>query len=316
MKKTKLYVIIAIISIAVVALAFTFTREPSRVSITKSGTIYDCAGKTIKGVTVSADHVTVRNCVMDGWLGTGITTHGQDNLFENIIINNGECDGSPCDKDGIRFFGSGHDFKNITINLGTCAAPSHCDGVQTYGENAGSDARFDGMKINNMCVYFDSSGNNFKCHGFMIENVAHDIVIMNSVINAYRAVNIGDPRFPAPNNITIVNNTIVGQIPPPAPSVEEWGVFVTEGTNVIVKNNIFYNIVGEHLKGPIDSANNLVYRSDGGRLFDPQFAGDLWNVNPLFMDPVNGDYRLSINSPARGKADDGGDLGAFQFDGS
>ena len=312
MKKTKRNLIIGIILIIITGTVVMFSRS-SRVTITESGAIYDCAGKTIQGVTVKADHVTVQNCIMDGWFGTGITTYGQENLFENIIINNGKCEGNPCDKDGIRFFGSGHIFKNITINLGTCSAPSHCDGAQTHGESAASNVTFDGMEINNMCVYFDSSDVNYKCQGFMIENVAHDIVIRNSVINAYRAVNIGDSRFPAPNNITVVNNTIVGEIPPPAPSVEEWGVFVTKGTNVVVKNNIFYDVAGEHLKGSIDATNNLVYRSDGGRLYDPRFISDLWSVDPLFIDPANRNYHLSVNSPARGKADDGSDLGAFQF---
>ena len=227
MKKTKRSSIIGVTLTAIAGLLLTLAQT-SRVIITESGAIYDCAGETIHGVTVKADHVTVRNCIMDGWFGTGLTTYGRDNLFENITINDGACAGNPCDKDGIRFFGSGHIFRNIIINLGTCAAPSHCDGAQTHGGNAASNITFDNMEIHNMCVYFDSSGNNFKCHGFMIENVAHDITIRNSVINAYRAVNIGDRRFPAPNNITIVNNTIVGQIPVPAPSALEWGIFVTK----------------------------------------------------------------------------------------
>ena len=315
MIKTTRNTILRIILTALAGLVLTIAPS-ARVIITVSGTTYDCAGESIPGVTVRADHVTVQNCVMDGWFGTGISTYGHNNLFTNIIIIDGACAGNPCDKDGIRFFGSGHTFKNITINLGTCAAPSHCDGVQTYGENAGSNTTFDGITINNMCVYLDSSGDNFKCHGFMIENVAHDITIRNSVINAYRAVNVGDSRFPAPNNITVVNNTIVGQIPPPMPSVLEWGVFVTKGTNVIVKDNIFYNVVGEHLKGLIKAGNNLIYRSDDGRLFDPHFSSDAWDIDPLFIDPANCNYHLSANSPALGKAEDGSDLGAFQFDAS
>lgn len=38
-----------------------------------------------------------------------------------------------------------------------------------------------------------------------------------------------------------------------------------------------------------------------------------FDADPLFWNPQGNNYRLRVNSPARGQADDGSDIGAFQF---
>lgn len=306
-----------IIGIAIAILtAIVVTLTPgSRKIITLDNTVHDCGGESIRGATILANHVTLRNCVMDGWVGTGIWVSGNDNLIENNVVLDGGTisKGSAADKDGIRFFGSGHKFVNNKVTINTCAAPAHCDAVQTYGTDAGHHTDFIGNEFHNFTIY--QAGTNYlKGQCFQMEYGAHDITLRNNILHCYRGVNLGDERYPATDRINIVNNTFVGQIPPLIPTVLEWGVFVGKGTNTIVQNNIFYNMEGEHLFGPMTAGYNLVYRNDGGRLYEPRYISDLWGVNPLFVDPANGDYRLSFNSPARGQANDGGDPGAFQFD--
>lgn len=303
-------------------LGITF-KWTSRITITQSGTVHDCEGKSISGVTVEADNVTVRNCLIEDAAGTGIEVHGNNNTFENIDIDGVTI--SDGDVDGVRFFGSGHVFRNISVKNIKCVSPTHCDGFQTWGDAnhvAASNITFDGVEVYNFSFYKTSSSW-AKSQCFMIEsdadnanNVSHDILITNSVLNCFRTVNIGDSDDVGTSyNINFYNNTVIGEAPTPitGENSSEWGVFCTKCSNITVQGNIFYNVAGQHLLDVTTASHNLVYRTDGGRLYEPQNPGDLWGIDPLFIDPDNGDYRLSINSPARGMGADGRDLGAFQF---
>ena len=265
------------------------TALPSRITVNDSNTVYDCKGGVIPGLTVNGSNATVRNCVMSGWSGTGLWVNGSNNVLEYIVINDGVIGNG--DKDGVRFFGSGHTFRNIKITINTCALPAHCDGVQTYGSNSGSNATFDGMEIHNFTSYDNSSASKGNC--FMLEYGAHDIEIKNSLLNCYRNIMLGDSAYPATDNIKIHNNTFVGRIPPPVSSIPEFGVFVAKGTNTVVQNNIFYNMAGEHLYGSITAGYNWIYRTDGARIYAPTYSTDKLSTNPL----LDTDYRPLGNSP-------------------
>jgi len=52
-------------------------------------------------------------------------------------------------------------------------------------------------------------------------------------------------------------------------------------------------------------------------LCSPHATGDhAVTSDPIFVDPAHGDFRLAANSPCRGAAADGSDLGAFPYDGA
>ncbi len=219
------------------------------------------------------------------------------------------------DADGIRFFGTGHVIRNNYIHDikfdATYNKTAHIDCFQTWTPGT-ANVLFEGNKCEEMYIHMEASGAYMKAQGFMIEGGAHDITIRNNVINAYRSINLGDPDDASTtNNINILNNTFVGAIPVQL-GREEYGVFITKATNVTVKNNIFFNIIGPAFIGTVNGSYNLFYRADGQPLSGSAKTGDLWNVNPL----LTGDYHLTASSPAIGKAQGGGDMGAFPFSGT
>ena len=218
------------------------------------------------------------------------------------------------DADGIRFFGTGHVFRNNYIHDIKFDAvynkTAHIDCFQTWTAGTGN-ILFEGNRCNEMYVQLVGTST-MKAQGFMIEGGAHDITIRNNVINAYRAINLGDPDdTTVTKNINILNNTFVGAIPVQL-GVEEYAVFITKATAVTAKNNIFYNVLGPSFVGTVSASYNLFYRGDGKALVGSATTGDLWNVNPL----LTTDYHLTASSPAIGKAEGGGDMGAFDYSGT
>ena len=218
------------------------------------------------------------------------------------------------DADGIRFFGTGHVFRNNYIHDIKFDAvynkTAHIDCFQTWTAGTGN-ILFEGNRCNEMYVQLVGTST-MKAQGFMIEGGAHDITIRNNVINAYRAINLGSSSdTTATTNINIQNNTFVGSIPVQL-GVEEYAVFVSNATAVTAKNNIFYNVLGPSFVGTVSASYNLFYRGDGKALVGSATTGDLWNVNPL----LTTDYHLTASSPAIGKAEGGGDMGAFDYSGT
>ena len=58
--------------------------------------------------------------------------------------------------------------------------------------------------------------------------------------------------------------------------------------------------------------NNNAYRADGGKLVDlSNYPGNLWDLDPMFVDPSNGDYHLQPDSPL---IDQGIDFSTLQPD--
>jgi hypothetical protein len=94
-------------------------------------------------------------------------------------------------------------------------------------------------------------------------------------------------------------------------------VGLTNASEASVKYNIFYNI--PYWRGYMymnnsarnEIGNNLTYMTEGS-----PYPGDLWGVNPKFVDPDNGDFSLQPGSRACGAGDDGTDIGAIPCDGS
>lgn len=249
----------------------------------------------------------------------GINVNGRNHLIEGNEIT-GSIQYHPkwnlppswVDADGIRFFGSGHIFRSNYIHDIKYGVPEnvdpHIDCFQTWKDKnheVATNILFEG----NVCVNQTAQTPREQGQGFMIEGGADRIMIRNNLLVTYRGINLNNA-----SNVSIYNNTFIGKLPRPK-YFEENGVFAC-ATNTVVKNNIFYDIAGHAIfkcSTAVDAGYNLVYHSKGSALWDSPGPNDLWNVNPLFINPDAGDYTLHPDSPAINAGFNLGDLNPNDF---
>ncbi len=206
------------------------------------------------------------------------------------------------DADGIRFYGQGHILRGNYIHDISYSQPEnispHIDCFQTF-----ADANHEAAS--NIVIEQNRCDNDFLAHstgeggsGFTIAN-ASDILIRNNLVDAFVNVFLVNDT-----SISIFNNTMIGNLSQNV-NLYPTGVQINAGTtNTIIENNIFYNQPGNiiYVKGaqPI-SGKNIIYRDDSQPIYSNDTynpANDLWDINPLFVDSKNGDYRLQASSPA------------------
>lgn len=171
-------------------------------------------------------------------------------------------------------------------------------------------------------------------------NVFENVNISNVAFanNTLGGIHIQAPSNGDAVNYTIENNTFVGS---------QYGITISANANStgVIRNNIFagQNTAPVHIAstndGTVEYSYNLFYDCDGGSCTSAWKSGalgtnssehdNLFNLNPLFVDSVNGNYQLSANSPAIDAGDpsilheflaDGNgdnqfriDLGAFEY---
>ncbi len=142
--------------------------------------------------------------------------------------------------------------------------------------------------------------------------------------NELGGIHIQSPGDGSAISYTIENNTFVG---------DDYGITISANANStgVIRNNIFagQNIAPIHIAsandGAVEYAYNLFYDCNGGDCSPNNWkTGDLgansnehdnlFDLNPLFANPANGDYRLTPGSPAI-DAGDRGILHEFLFDG-
>jgi len=205
------------------------------------------------------------------------------------------------DADGIRFFGSGHTIRKNYIHDIRLDDPQnvdpHIDCFQTFGDNSGQDIIFEQNYCENL---------NEGMYAFMLEE-SNDLTIRNNIFVAAGGVNTGGGGN---SNLTIVNNVFASDSSFQLYSV---GVSLIDCPNTVLQNNIFYDLPYHTIRAAGNRSGqeidyNLAYRSDGqasqcytidNECADPVPAHDLWDIDPLFINPAYGDFHLQGGSPAR-----------------
>ena len=205
------------------------------------------------------------------------------------------------DADGIRFFGSGHILRKNYIHDILYGIPEnknpHIDCFQTWTDQnhiAGNNTVIE----QNHCENAQAQSPEESGSGFMLQNSSGGLIIRNNIVNAFVNVYLANDT-----GVEIINNTLTSNLNLNT-NFYPVGVSVTNSTGIVVKNNLFFNQPGHivYVTGTaVSGGKNLVYRSDGKSIYTTgsyDHSGDLWNVNPDFLNPASGDYHLQAISPA------------------
>jgi hypothetical protein len=278
--------------------------------------IHDCSwGGVVVDTAASTNDIVSDNSIRSVGLA-GIQIYGRNNLIENNDISNviqnypGVNAPSWADADGMRFFGSGHVFRRNYFHGmaydGFYNIDAHTDCFQTWEDSdheLGSNTIFEQNICDDPIV---GPSSEVQGSAFTIQGTTHfasNITIRNNILNS-----IGGVYLEHVSGVVIVNNVMVSKLNPG--NVHSVGVYLyMNSNNVIVKNNIFYNVgqgnshtdyidTDSASEKTLDAGYNLVYLSDGSSAIGSPRPHDLWNVNPLFMDSANGDYSIQQSSPA------------------
>jgi|GEM_PF-2020450 len=300
--------------------------------------IYYCPNSGICTATIS-DGCVIRNNKLQRNTLAGMEIDGTNHLIENneiwdtIVYHTPTNSTLTYDSNGAFYHGSGHVFRGNYIHDITFTNPEtlgyhpHIDAFQTW---AGvSNVLFEKNLIY-MPEYVDEPGNSLA--GWMLAR-ATNITIRNNIVIIHRGTETGGGGC---SNLSILNNVFVGSLGYSG----GWpgGVMLENAPYSTVKNNIIYDQVNQviYLYGTtltgLDIGYNLAYNSDGSNVSAYTYTvqpSDLWNVNPMFMNPSGMDYHLQSGSPAIDNgtsvdlADDydgnprplgaGYDIGAFEY---
>jgi len=245
----------------------------------------------------------------------GIAVHGRNHLIEENEVS-GTIQNHPdwiplpswADADGMRFHGSGHVFRKNRIWGIHYSDPliqtAHIDCFQTFEVAGSHEAASNILFEQNYCEALTSQAENENGTCFMLGK-ASDVIIRNNILKAYSGIN----AHGGSDNLTVVNNLFVNDL-----SFQQFypkAIGMVDVSNAIVRNNVFYDQPYHtiSIRGDISSYevdHNLAFRSDGQpsdcfridwECVEPK-PSDLWDVDPLFVNPNIDNYRLREDSPA------------------
>ena len=196
------------------------------------------------------------------------------------------------DADYSRFFGENHIIRNNYFH-GTRAeeiGSSHVDGFQTFSVN-GNIARNVIIEGNIVDGLYHQGIMASGADGSHDNIVVRNNIFMNS--SSWGLCTYGITNLKVYNNVFAnIRSSAIGVRPARSGSGNP-------GTAEI-KNNIFYGFGAAYWAeggSSIDASNNLLFKGDG--TVDPtKFPNDLVNVDPKFVNPEGGDFRLRGDSPA------------------
>jgi hypothetical protein len=239
----------------------------------------------------------------------GIEFHGRNHVIEGneiwrtIQYHPGWANPpSWADADGMRFFGSGHTVRgNYTHDIRYADSENvnpHIDCFQTWADSwheAATNIVFE----RNLCRVLESQAANENAWAFMLAG-ASDLTIRNNILETFGHVN----AYAAGNSrLVIVGNTLTSDLSFPASRYPS-GINLNNAPYCTIRNNVFYNLVGPAVllmgnsSTGLQRSDNLAYRTDGQTPPGTPGEGDLWGVNPQFVDPGANNYHLQPGSPA------------------
>jgi len=251
----------------------------------------------------------------------GILVEGTNNLIDGNDISHTiqNPPGAPprpgADADGIRFFGSGHDIRrnyihDITLTDAGNTNP-HIDAFQTWGPCSN-------MTIEQNQIWQMESPD----QGVTIEGLTQpvgNITIQNNIFmtsgTGYAPAVLAGGVGPV-TNVSVVNNTMVALNGP-----SEYAIWIFANlTGAVVKNNAIYDhgnsnqpcIRIDSGASGLDIGFNSISKSDGQAPFGSAYPGDLWMVNPQFINFAGHDFHLQSTSPLINSGALGNSIGAFQ----
>ncbi len=226
----------------------------------------------------------------------------QINVFGTGHLIEGNDIGPSSDIDAFRIFGSNHVIRGNVVHDLTYSPGSkaHMDLFQTFGDN--------GWPSNNIVIennrFLDSQGQLFNTSQDGVADI-HDYVIRNNVFaNIQQNANVGLPNMSLLNN-TFFNTGIVYQVTggPGKPF---------NGSNLVVKNNIFVGVAGcnnldfDNVYNnpsdlPLTRASNF-YSSCSGQALShaPAEVGAVNGGLVRFVDAAHENFELQAQSPALG----------------
>jgi hypothetical protein len=204
------------------------------------------------------------------------------------------------DADGIRFFGSGSTFRKNYIHDITKAdvenKTAHIDAFQTWGPASNM------IIEQNTILQMESPDQGIIIEGLTLP--VGDITIRNNIFMTYGtgyspAVMAGETN--TVSNISIVNNTMVA-----LKGSSGYAIWLFKNLKgAVVKNNAIYDHGDSNMPyiridagaTGLEIGSNSISKSDGKAPMGSPFPGDLWMVNPQFVNFAARDFHLQSTSP-------------------